>query len=142
MHRHGPITLRAIDNDNNKLFEYLVPFSLGITARQVMEQAFVQEQTPSNPDPFLFALEYYGYSDMAGYPGYLGYEIASIKDLPNNAEYYWDLLLNDIAATTGADTTFPNPGSTVTWRYTAIAAGPAPLSKRAAIVKKRHGAPA
>ncbi len=140
MHSHSPITLRALDENNRELFRYSVPFSQGITVRQAMEHAFVQEQTPLHPDPFHFTIEYYGYSDIVGFPGYLGYEIASINGLANTGEYYWDLLLNDIIVTTGADTTFPNPGSTVTWQYTAIARNSAPLSTRAALAQKRHRA--
>lgn len=134
----NPITLRAIDNTNKQLFEYSVPFTSEITALQLLEQAFVLAQTPSTSDPFVFTLEYYGYSQSTQFPGYLGYEVESIASLPNNSLFYWELLVNGVASSSGANTTFPNPGSTVTWQYTAIPSAPASLSRRAALIQKRH----
>jgi hypothetical protein len=134
----NPITLRAVDNTNKQLFEYSVPFTSEITALQVMEQAFVLAQTHTTSDPFLFTLEYYGYSQSVPYPGYLGYEVESIAGLPSNSQFYWELLVNGVASSSGANTTYPNPGSTVTWQYTAIPSAPANLSRRAELVQKRH----
>jgi|SRR5271166_908769 len=118
----SPITLRAIDNNNKQLFEYSVPFSLGITARQVLEHAFVLGQTPGNVDPFVYTLEYFGYSESTQFPGYLGYEIESIAGLANSKQLFWDLLVDGVSSSSGADTTYPNPGSTVLWQYSAIPA--------------------
>src|SRR5271155_405096 len=104
----SPITLRAIDSNNSQLFEYVVPFRIGITARQVLEEAFALNQTSATPDPFVFTLEYFGYSESAPFPGYLGYEIESIAGLANIAgKFYWDLLVNGVPSSSGADTTYP-----------------------------------
>ncbi len=137
MSAYRPITVRAVDNQSRQLFEYAVPFSLEVSARQLLEQAFVLGQTASTADPFLFTLEYYGYSESAQYPGYLGYEVESIAGLSNGAQYYWELLVNGVSSASGADTTYPNPGATVTWQYTAIPSA-GEQSRRAARVQKRH----
>lgn len=134
----NPITLRAIDDKNTPLFEYVVPFSMEISARQVLENAFVIGQSATKSDPFLYTLEYYGYSESASYPGYLGYEIESIAGLSNNAEYYWELLINGVASSSGADTTYPNPGATVIWQYAAIPAAADQQTRRATIIQRRY----
>lgn len=136
----APITVRATDNSNKQLFEYSVPFEFGINARQVLEQAFVIGQAPGQPDPFVYTLEYFGYSESAQFPGYLGYEIESIGGLANDAKFFWDLLVDGISSPSGADTTYPNPGATVLWQYTAIPPTPTDLSKRANLIQRRHGA--
>ena len=134
----SPIKLRVVDNNEKQLFEYSVPFYPGITARQVLEQAFVLGQTPGNFDPFVYTLEYFGYSEAAQFPGYLGYEVESIGGLANNKQFFWDLLVNDVSSFNGADTTYPNPGATVLWRYTAIPVTPDMLSSRATVIQSRR----
>jgi hypothetical protein len=50
MPNFDPITVRAIDNQNNKLFEYSVPFRFEITAREALENAFaLGQRTPPKP---------------------------------------------------------------------------------------------
>jgi hypothetical protein len=137
MSTYAPITVRALDNQGHSLFEYAVPFSLEVSARQLLEQAFVLGQS-ATPDPFLFTLEYYGYSESPQYPGYLGYEVESIAGLSNSAQYYWELLVNGVSSSSGADTTYPNPGAIVTWQYAAIPASPSEQSRRATRVQKRY----
>ena len=110
---YAPITLRAVDDKGNLLFEYVVPFEFGISAKQLLERAFVLGQAAGKADPFLYTIEYFGYSESAQFPGYLGYEIESISRLPNNGQYFWDLMLDGVSSTSGADTTFPNPGGTI-----------------------------
>jgi Domain of unknown function (DUF4430) len=134
----SPITVSAVDNQRNKLFEYSVPFRFEITARQVLECAFVLAQTSAQPDPFVFTLEYFGYSESQQYPGYLGYEIESIGQLANTASFYWDLLVDGVPSSHGADTTFPGPGSTVTWQYTAIPPLSGAVSPRASAIQSRR----
>jgi hypothetical protein len=133
-----PITLRAMDDKQNVLFEYAVPFEFGISAKQLLERAFVLAQTGAKADPFLYTIEYFGYSESAQFPGYLGYEIESIAGLPNDAQFFWDLILDGVSPTSGADTTFPNPGGTVVWQYTPIPAQSG--SARAAAVQNRRAA--
>jgi hypothetical protein len=134
----APITLRAIDNNNTQLFQYSVPFQLKISAREVLEHAFILAQTSPNPDPFIYTLQYFGYSESPQFPGYLGYEIESIGSLSNNSQFFWDLLVDGVSSSSGADTTYPNPGATVLWQYTPIPVGPAALSKRATVIQSRR----
>jgi hypothetical protein len=136
----SPITLRVIDSNNNQLFEYVVPFRIGINARQVLEEAFALAQTSAAPDPFVFTIEYFGYSESTAFPGYLGYEIESIGGLANSGQFYWDLLVNGVPSTSGADTTYPNPGAVVLWQYTPIPAAPSALGNRAAVIQSRRTA--
>jgi len=112
-----------------------------------MEAAFVLNQPTgaagaTNPDPFLYTVEFYGYSESAQFPGYLGYEIESIglkKDAmkPSNDQYYWELSVNTVPSTAGPDTNFPGPGSTVQWTYTAITPA-TPLAARTQVVHARR----
>jgi hypothetical protein len=135
----APILLQVIDNHGSHLFEHSVPFTFEINARQVMEQAFVLTQTPGKPDPLLFTVEYFGYSESAQFPGYLGYAIISIANLASNNQFFWDLMINNVSSQTGADTTFPAPGSTVTWRYTPIPdSGTAAVAPHARAVIERR----
>jgi hypothetical protein len=133
-----PITLRAVDNEGQIRFEYSVPFDFGISVKQLLERAFVLAQTSAKADPFVYTIEYFGYSQSSQFPGYLGYEIESIAELPNNAQFYWDLLLDGVSASSGADTTYPNPGGTVLWQYTAIPAEPSALPPRTATIQSRR----
>lgn len=138
MNGYAPITVQANDNNNNTLFQIAVPFEFEINARQLLERAFVNAQTPDNPDPFLYTIEYFGYSESSQFPGYLGYEVESIAGLPNNDSFFWDLMVNGISSQSGADTTFPNPGATVLWQYTSTT--PAKLSARTSAIKNRRRA--
>ncbi len=134
----SPIALSAVDNLNNTLFQYSVPFRFEITAREALEYAFVLAQTSSTPDPFVFTLQYYGYNESPQFPGYLGYEIESIGQLSNSGAFYWDLLINGVASLQGADTTYPGPGSAVVWQYTPVPATSAALNQRAAAIQGRR----
>jgi len=140
------VTLRAVDDSGSELFHYTVPLHLGMNVQQIMESAFVLNQCPlPNPDPFVFTVRYYGYSEDPQYPGYLGYEIEAIGKskallLPTNDQFYWELLINGVASTNGADTTHPGPGSTVLWQYVAEPASPAALNARARTIHSRRAA--
>jgi hypothetical protein len=144
MANYAPITLQIVDENGRKLIPDLsLPFSIGINVKQTMECAFVLSQTAAAPDPFLYTVEYYGYSEIALFPGYLGYEIESIgtKSIglkPTNNQFYWKLAVNGMASLTGADTTFPGPGSTVLWTYTRIPADSADLPPRTNVVQSRR----
>lgn len=87
-----------------------------MSAKQLLERAFVLAQSAEKADPFLYTIEYFGYSQSAQFPGYLGYEIESVAGLPNNAQFFWDLMLDGVSSTSGADTTVPNPDGTVVWQ--------------------------
>jgi hypothetical protein len=140
MPEYAPITIRAIDDKNQELFSYTIPFEIELNVQQVMERAFVIGQTAEKPDPFLYTLEYFGYSESAQFPGYLGYEIESIAQLQSNDQFFWDLLVNDVPSSSGADTTYPSPGATVLWKYTALPAGAHEVPGRVGVVHKRRSA--
>lgn len=133
----APITLQVMDHNGNILFKSIVPYEFEITAHQVLERAFVIEQNSSLPDPFIFTQRYYGYSQVAEYPGYLGYEIESICGYANETNFYWDLIVDGVSSSIGADSTYPNPGGSVSWQYTGVTEANA-LSARAAILTKRR----
>jgi hypothetical protein len=111
-------TIEAIDNSGNPIFKYTVPAYKNISVRMILEVAFNRNQSSTTHDPFHFTLEYYGYSTDPSFPGYLGYELESINSLTTTANFYWSLAVNGAASLTGIDTTFPNPGSTITLTYT------------------------
>lgn len=138
------IVLRAVDDKGNVLFEYGVPFAVGRTVKQFMEEAFVlnQEAQP-NADPFLYILEYYGYSEAPQFPGYLGYEVEGIGlkstgILPSNDQYYWELKINDQPANAGADSLCPGPDSIVVWEYKDISASATRVPARTELIRARR----
>lgn len=133
-----PIDLAVIDNNGTTLFSASVPFSTGMTARNVLEQGYIAAQTPTNIDPIDFTLEFFGYSENPQYPGFLGYEIDSMGGLPGNAQFYWELLIGGVMSQTGADTTYPAPGASVTWQYVAIGTPLAAASPRAELLHARR----
>lgn len=132
------VTVSAEDNNGTSLFRYSVPFEAGMNVRRVMEVAFILNQQPQpNADPFLYALEYYGYSYDPQFPGYLGYEIEGIgnkKILPNTTQFYWELEIDGRPSSSGADTTYPAPGSSVSWKYSAIPSDPKVLTPRTRVI--------
>src|SRR5580700_1167597 len=143
MSDYAPITLQVVDETGKMLVNLTVPFSLGMDVKQIMEAAFVVAQTPAIADPFLYTVEFYGYSENPKFPGYLGYEIESIGLTPTglkptNDQYYWKLSVNGIDSQTGADTTLPAPGSTVLWTYTPVPANPSQLPPRTKVVQSRR----
>jgi Domain of unknown function (DUF4430) len=138
MSDYSPITLQIVDENASKLIDLPVPFRFEIDVKQVMEAAFVLTQTAAAPDPFLYTVGYYGYSESAQFPGYLGYEIESICGKANNNQFYWALSINGVASSTGADTAYPGPGSTVIWQYTPIPANLEGLTARAKVVQSRR----
>jgi hypothetical protein len=120
---YAPILLRIVDEQGQELFRQTVPFEFELDVRQVMERAFVLAQTPSKPDPLVYEVQYYGYSESAPFPGYLGYEIESIQGKPNiDQQFYWDLKVNGVVSQEGADSMQPGPGAEVLWEYTPISA--------------------
>lgn len=138
------ITIKAIDNNGVLIFTYSVPFEFRISVKQVMETAFILNQQP-NADPFLYTLEYYGYSSDPQFPGYLGYEVEGIGNkqigiLPNDNAFYWELEINGQASQVGADTAFPAPGSTVVWKYSAIPSNAQLLTARSRVIHSRRNA--
>ena len=141
----NPITLQIIDEKGNKLVNASVPFSIGINVQQIMDLAFVAAQSAQLPDPFLYTVEYYGYSQNPQFPVYLGYEIESIGlnstgMKPTNAQFYWSLTVNGQASQTGADSTYPPPGSTVVWTYTPISPAAPNLPLRTKEIHSRRAA--
>jgi hypothetical protein len=140
MSSYAPVTLRVIDDKGQELFSQSVPFEWELDVKQIMERAFVLAQTTVMPDPFLYSVEYYGYSEAAQYPGYLGYEIESICGKYNNQQFYWALLINGVLSPEGADSMQPGPGSSVVWQYTPIPTNPRQLAARTRVVHSRRAA--
>jgi uncharacterized protein DUF4430 len=138
MSNYAPITLQVLDEAGQELFSQSVPFELELDVRGVMERAFVLSQTPTHPDPLIYDLQYYGYSEMAQYPGYLGYEVESIFGKPNNLQFYWALSINGVLSPEGADSIQPGPGSTVVWQYTPVPIDPHKLTARTRIIHSRR----
>ena len=106
----APITLRAADNQNNTLFQVSVPFRPGINARQALELAFIPGQTPRSASPFAFALQNHCCSESQQFPDCFGYGIESIGGFAVNDQFDWQLTVDGVSSSAGADTTYPNPG--------------------------------
>jgi len=90
-----------------------------LNARQLLEVAFVQLQSDSELDPFLYEIEYYGYSQpVTGFTSYLGYEIESIGGYVNgDSDNYWMLYVNGAAATVGIDSYLVQPNDEIALQY-------------------------
>jgi len=110
------ITLQIADFSITVAVPYLGP----INAHSLLDQGFVQLQTSTNADPFLYTVEYFGYS-QSGF-GYLGYELESINSEKNGTnDYYWSLAINGAAASVGMDSVWLNPGDVASWTYVSYA---------------------
>jgi hypothetical protein len=140
MPEYAPITLQIVDENGQRLIDLAVPFHLEMDVKQVMEAAFVLMQTATSPDPFLYVVEYYGYSEATQFPGYLGYEIESICGKASNNDFFWKLSINGIPSQAGADTANPGPGSTVLWEYTPVSANQGAVTARSKVVQSRRAA--
>lgn len=139
----GNIHVEALDLNGASIFKYDAPPGSGVTARELLEASFVGLQRTDLRDPFVFTLEFFGYSTDPQFPGYLGYEVESIgrpggTPLSNSTENYWELLMNGQQATEGADALRPLPGSRVTWQFTSMQSQLAGSSVRAKLVKARR----
>jgi len=134
----APITLQVLNENGQELFAQSVPFEPEIDVRGVMERAFVLSQTSTQPDPLIYALQYYGYSEAVQFPGYLGYEVESIFSMPSNQQYYWALSINGVLSPEGADSMQPGPGSSVTWQYTPMPTDPQKLAARTRMIHSRR----
>ena len=138
MSSYAPITMRVVDDQGRERFRALVPFEWELDVKGVMERAFVLAQAPSTPDPLVYTMEYYGYSEVAQYPGYLGYEVESIFELASNAQFYWELLIDDVRSQEGPDSMQPGPGSSVLWQFTPVPSDPQKLAARTRVVHARR----
>jgi hypothetical protein len=135
---YAPFTLKIVDDQGQELFSLSVPFEAELDVRGVMERAFVLSQTTAAPDPFFYELQYFGYSESAQFPGYLGYEVESICGRPNNQEFFWALSINGTLSQEGADSMQPGSGATVLWTYTPIPANQQQLPARTREVHARR----
>ncbi len=93
-----------------------------MTARELIEGAFVQLQTDQNPDPFKFTIDYFGYDHYQGVTSYLGYFIVSIDQYVTGANNYWDLYVNGNPSQVGLDSYLVQPNDQIELRW--IAVGP------------------
>lgn len=134
----SPINLQIIDENGNQTFSQSVPYEWEMDVKQVMERAFVLSQSPATPDPLVYTLQYYGYSETPQFPGYMGYELESIGTKGNNQEFFWQLLINGNPSQLGADLEQPAPGSTVVWQYTPIPSNPQQMVPRSSVLHARR----
>jgi len=94
-----------------------------MTARELIEAAFVQLQTDANSDPFTLTIAYYGYDHYEGVTTYLGYFIVSISQGANkfvsDGNNYWELEINGAVSVDGMDSVLvePNTDEVVQHRY-------------------------
>jgi hypothetical protein len=87
-----------------------------VSARELMEETFVQMQSSQTPDPFLYTIEYYGYS-QDGF-GYLGYEVERINGVENGTnDNYWILYINGSFASVGMDSYLVKPNDQIEFQY-------------------------
>ena len=100
-----------------------------LTVRELVEAAFVQLQTSSAHDPFIFTIDYFGFDYFQGDASYFGYFIVSIgkkggQTYASSNTSYWELLVNDVASDLGMDSRLVKPNDPVRleW-YTPPAAG-------------------
>jgi len=135
---YAPYTLRVIDEQGQEMFRETVPFEAELDVRGILERAFIIGQAPNRPDPLVYQLQYYGYSESLQFPGYLGYEVERFWSKASNDQFYWELKINGVAAQDGADSMQPLPGSDVTWVYTPTGAATDRLSGRAKIIHARR----
>jgi Domain of unknown function (DUF4430) len=119
--------------DQGILDETTVNLQSQVNARHLLEETFVQLQTADAPDPFLYEIEYYGYS-QGGF-GYLGYEVEAIAGYENGVDdNYWVLWVNDEPATVGIDSYMVQPGDAVQLVYQNFAA----VAKTPAAERMKH----
>jgi hypothetical protein len=139
---YAPITLRVLDENGSEMFSQIVPYDWEIDVKELMERAFILSQSSTTPDPLVYTLQYYGYSERAQFPGYLGYEVESIgtgvEMKPNNSQFYWQLLIDGLPSQEGADSEQPRPGSTITWQYTPIPPNSDDFSSRTRLIHSRR----
>jgi Domain of unknown function (DUF4430) len=89
--------------DNSILAPLAISLPAELTARELIEAAFIQLQTDAAPDPFKLTLTYYGYDHFQGVTTYLGYFIVSINQYVSDASHYWDLFVNGQTSPVGID---------------------------------------
>jgi hypothetical protein len=94
-----------------------------MTARELIEAAFVQLQTDQNPDPFKFTIDYFGYDHYQGITSYLGYFIVSINQYVTGANNYWDLYVNGNPSQVGMDSYLVQPNDQVALKWIAVGPG-------------------
>jgi len=142
-----PVTIRFLDEKGKEIFSQIVPFVFEMDVKHLMELAFILSQkTTKNPDPIRYTMQYYGYSEMAGFPGYLGYELETVQvdgfgSYVPDKTHYWRLSVDGVVmATSGADTTHPDQGSVVVWQFVDTAV--TPPSPRAVAIQSRRSSTA
>jgi hypothetical protein len=96
-----------------------------MTARELIEAAFVQLQTGATPDPFTITIAYYGYDYYNGVTTYLGYFIVSMsitqgttkKVYASGADSYWELFVSDTMSQEGMDSVLVEPNDRIALRW-------------------------
>jgi hypothetical protein len=125
----------AIDN---VLTPQTISLQAELTARELVEAAFVQLQTDKNPDPFKFTIDYFGYDHFQGVTSYLGYFIVSIDSYVTNANNYWDLYVNGTASLVGMDSYLVQPNDKIELKWITIAANAPSVAHQVQRVQARR----
>ncbi|MES2690008.1 MAG: DUF4430 domain-containing protein [Bacteroidota bacterium] len=90
-----------------------VPYTQGMTARNVLEAAYDMSVNPPTMPQITFWIDYYGYANQA----YLGYIASMINGTTAMGNRYWFLYINNTLVNTGIDESVVNSGDQVMFKY-------------------------
>jgi len=116
-----------------------------MTARELIEAAFVQLQTDANSDPFTLTIAYYGYDHYEGVTTYLGYFIVSISQGANkfvsDGNNYWELEINGAVSVDGMDSVLVEPNTDVHLKWFSTDTADLQTTHRLRRIQTRQTAP-
>ena len=116
-----------------------------MTARELIEAAFVQLQTDANSDPFTLTIAYYGYDHYEGVTTYLGYFIVSISQGANkfvsDGSNYWELEINGAVSVDGMDSVLVEPNTDVHLKWFSTDTADLQTTHRLRRIQTRQTAP-
>lgn len=125
----------AIDN---VLSPQTIDLQSEVTARELIEAAFVQLQTDASPDPFKFTIDYFGYDHFQGVSSYLGYFIVSINQYASGLNNYWDLFVNNNPSPLGMDSYLVQPNDLIELKWMPSTAAAKGVGARIQAVRMRR----
>ena len=103
----------SIENSPAPVPQITVAWTQGMNVQQALEAAYDQVQQ-AQPGGFRYGLEYYGGFQQPPL-GYMLVMVDGVSDEPDQGTF-WELLVNDVAAQSGIDSTILNDGDHVTLR--------------------------
>ncbi len=131
------IATLAIDNI---LTPQTISLQAEVTARELVEAAFIQLQTDQNPDPFKFTIDYFGYDHYQGVTSYLGYFIVSINQFVIDTNNYWDLYVNGKPSQVGMDSYLVQPNDQIELKWITVSRNMVGVATRVQRVHARRAA--